>query len=113
MNYLLSLGGWAASMSEFIDAGYPDELSPEAVAWRRISKVSIEANEALDGYANSIGENFRKGVTCSTDHVIEELLDTAFAALCAVEHLSGASGRSPRLLYDKAQRVLRRAGLLG
>lgn len=101
----------ACALSKWIDGSYPPDLDPETVLWRRVSKVSSEANEARDALEGYVGENPRKGVTHTLEDVIGELLDTALCALAAVEHITGNNGHSMSLLADKAQRVVTRAGL--
>ena len=100
----------AVAFSKFINSTY-DPVSEEAVDWRRIMKVATEAAEALEAYANSIGENFRKGECNTRDDVVGELMDTAFAALCAAEHLTGHHGKAITRLLAKAEAVMVRAGL--
>lgn len=105
------LGPWAYRMSKFIDDGYPKDLALETADRRRVGKVQLEAAEAMEALDGWYGENFRKGFTHTRSDVIDELLDTAFAALCAVEHLVDEPGISVQLLEEKAKAVLRRAGL--
>lgn len=64
--------------------------------------------DALRGY---LGENPRKGATKTLDDVIDELLDTAVAALGAVEHLTGHDGSALDRLENKIDYVHQRAGL--
>ena len=101
------------AISRWIDdsPGYVG-CDPEAVLWRRVTKASSEANEARDALAGLVGENPRKGVTHSRHDLIEELLDTAIAALGAVEHVTGNRGGALDLLNNKIVRVAQRAGLL-
>jgi len=86
--------------------------SPEAVLWRRVTKVASEAGEAIDALAGAVGENPRKGVTGTMDDVVEELLDAAVAAVGAVEHVTGHHGYALARLDDKIMRVAVRAGVL-
>lgn len=100
-------------ISRWIDCSPSYEgVDPEAVLWRRVTKVSSEANEARDALEGMVGENPRKGVTHTRADVIDELLDTAVAALGAVEHLTGHKGESFPLLHRKIVGVAVRAGLL-
>jgi hypothetical protein len=64
-------------------------ISPEAADWRRITKLTEEAGEAIAAYAGSIGENPRKGVTNTRADVEHEILDVVVAGLGALMHLRG------------------------
>lgn len=97
-------------LSEWIDAGN-SHRDPEAITWGRISKIMEEAGEAVAAYIGATGQNPRKGVTHTTDDVIEELLDVALTALGAVEHMRGHDGEALYLLNDKIMRVAVRAGV--
>lgn len=98
-------------ISQWIDDSYPPYLEEETWIRRRCGKVAAEAGEVIDALDGYFGENPRKGVTHTMDDLIEELLDTAVAALGAVEHLTGNDGQSFDLLHAKILKVLTRAGL--
>jgi hypothetical protein len=98
-----------AAISGWIDGSYPDGLDPEALIWRRVTKVCEESGEVIDALGGWLGENPRKGVTHTRDDLIGELLDVAVAALGAVEHLTGNDGVSAHLLNAHAKYVLARA----
>ena len=51
----------------------------------RILKVTEEAGEAAAARIGAVGNNPRKGVTHTTEHVAAELADVAMAALVAIE----------------------------
>lgn len=59
----------------------------------RILKVTEEAGEAAAAWIGAVGNNPRKGVTHTTEHVAAELADVAMAALVAIESL-GIDARS-------------------
>jgi NTP pyrophosphatase (non-canonical NTP hydrolase) len=101
-----------AAISEWLDGSYPEDLDPETLRWRRCAKVCEEAGEVIQAIGGVSGENPRKGVTHTVDDLIGELLDVAVAALGAVEHLTGARGRSLDLMSDKVRYVINRAGLV-
>lgn len=84
----------------------------ETVLWRRVSKASMEANEALDALSGMVGENPRKGVYASKADVIRELLDTATAALGAVEHMTDHQGAALEMLDRHIIGVGVRAGVI-
>jgi NTP pyrophosphatase (non-canonical NTP hydrolase) len=86
---------------------------PEALSWHRVAKVSEEAGEVIDAMIQYTGGNPRKQEKVGDPNpVIEELLDTAIAALGAVEHMTGNHGASMALLNNKLRRVGQRAGVL-
>lgn len=100
------------TLSRWIDDSYDSRVDPETVHWRRVAKVAEEAGEAVSALGGFVGENPRKGYTHSREDVTRELLDTAVAALGAVEHLYGNTGRALELLDDHIAAVAARAGLL-
>jgi len=101
------------ALSKWIDdsPGYVDR-DPETVLWRRVSKASMEANEALDALSGMVGENPRKGVYATEADVIRELLDTATAALGAVEHMTGHRGSALEMLDQHIVSVGKRAEIV-
>lgn len=100
-----------AALSEWIDNGNAHR-DPEAILWGRVAKVGEEHGEAIQALVGMTGQNPRKGVTHDSMDLIQELLDTAVAALGAVEHLTGNRGQSIALLNHKVRNVAERAGLL-
>lgn len=95
-------------LSEWVNAGNADR-SPDALLWIRLCKPAEEAGEVISALHEATGANPRKSAVEGLDAVLEELLDTAVAALAAVEHCTGHAGRSLRLLDDKIRRVHDRA----
>jgi len=107
----MTIGQNVAKLSKWIDASYPASMDAELVLRRRVGKIMNEAGEvaqALEGYT---GENPRKGVFDTSDHVMAELLDVAITALGAWEHMDGNLGRSQHVLEEKLLAILRRAGI--
>lgn len=98
------------AISRWIDSANAHR-HPETNLWSRVSKAAEEGGEAMDALRGYLGENPRKGVTGTLDEVVEELLDTAVAALGAVEHIRDHDGQALRLLVDKIRRVADRAAL--
>lgn len=99
-----------AALSDWIDASNHDRDS-EAITWGRLAKITEEAGEVIAAFIGATGQNPRKGVTHDGLDVIEELLDVALTALCAVEHMTNSSGTSVALFNDKVRRVAERAGI--
>ncbi len=95
-------------LSEWVNAGNASR-SPDALLWIRLCKPAEEAGEVISALHQATGANPRKTAVEGLDAVVEELLDTAVAALAAVEHVTGHAGRSLTLLDHKIQRVHRRA----
>ena len=105
------LGEAAAHFSRWLDSTYSHELPTEVYLWRRIAKVNEEGGEVIEALLGYLGENPRKGKTHTLDDVVGELLDVAFAALGAVEHITGNTGESTGLLLQKAKYVCERASI--
>jgi len=97
-----------ASISSWVDQANAGR-DPEALTWHRVSKTAEEAGEAISEWLLLTGGNPRKPAAPDDSKVVEELLDTALAALGAVEHFRGNEGRSLDLLADKVERVWIRA----
>lgn len=83
----------------------------EALGWHRVTKAVEEAGEALAEWLLFTGGNPRKPEGSTVEPVIEELLDTAVAALGAIEHLRGHQGTALAELVAKLDRVATRAGV--
>jgi NTP pyrophosphatase (non-canonical NTP hydrolase) len=98
------LGADVAVMSRLISGSYRADMDPELVDRRRIDKLATEVGEVLEAYNAYIGENPRKGVCGTFDHVLEELLDVAACALAAYEHLTGNEQRSVVNLIGQTHR---------
>lgn len=99
-----------AAISEWVDTS-PQNIvrNPEALTWHRVAKPAEEAGEVIDEMIKFVGGNPRKFGSPDDTELIEELLDTALAALAAVEHLRGNQGKSLDLLARKVERVWERA----
>jgi hypothetical protein len=95
-------------LSKWIDAGQERD---EGQMWHRVAKVSEEAGEVIEAMIGWYGRNPRKGVCKTQDDVVGELLDTALAALGAVEHILDHPGRAFTLLEQHAIRIAKRAGV--
>jgi NTP pyrophosphatase (non-canonical NTP hydrolase) len=104
----------AAKLSDWIDEGKaqaPSDMSDGEWTLHRVMKVAEESGEVFNAIHNARGGNPRKGVIGNKDNVIDELLDTASAALCAVEHLTGNCNQSTTLLEARMKFTLDRVGL--
>lgn len=98
------------AMSRMVDESYSSEVQavPELHDRRRLDKILEEYVEVKDAYNGMIGENPRKGVIDNLEHVLEELLDVATAALGCFEHLNGHQGNCQAALELHAHRRRRR-----
>jgi NTP pyrophosphatase (non-canonical NTP hydrolase) len=61
---------------------------PLAQDWARISKIGEEYGEAVQAFIGYTGQNPRKGFTHDYEDVINELADTLFTALLAIQHMT-------------------------
>lgn len=96
--------------SRWVDA-YNAHRDPEAATWGRLAKVSEEAGEVIEAMVGWTAQNPRKGEANGKAKVINELLDVAFTALGAIEHLTDHQGRSLIWLAQHARYIAVRAGL--
>ena len=73
-----------------LDAAAPEPFreDPMANRWRRVTKVCEESGEVWRALSAWDGENPRKGACGSREDVMEELADTACAALFGIQHLT-------------------------
>lgn len=86
---------------------------PEARTWGRLAKIAEEGGEVIANYIGATGQNPRKGVTRTTEDVIDELLDVAITSLGAVEHMAGNDGTSISRFESKLRQVWLRAQKYG
>lgn len=95
-------------ISEWVDRGNAGR-DPEALLWIRVAKAAEEAGEAISALNAMTGANPRKEASHTDEHVVAELLDTAVAALGAIEHITGHHRLALPMLIDKIGRVHGRA----
>ena len=78
-----------ASVDAHLDVAVPPvyKEQPLARTWARVTKVLSEGAEAMDELSAITGENFRKGVHSTEDHLCAELGDCVTASLGALFHL--------------------------
>jgi hypothetical protein len=106
-----AVGGHIATLSRWIDESYPSGMDAELALRRRVGKIGNEFGEALQALEGCTGENPRKGVFDTIEHLSDELLDVAITALGAWEHINGNRGCSVEALRRKVEVVAERAGL--
>ncbi|WIE81393.1 MazG-like family protein [Curtobacterium sp. MCSS17_016] len=90
--------------STWLDSTYPDGMHEDLVTHRRVGKLVEEVGEVTAAIGGYFGENPRKGTTHTLDDLQGELLDVAFAALGAWEHLDGNTGRAGTALLAHTHR---------
>jgi NTP pyrophosphatase (non-canonical NTP hydrolase) len=88
----------------------PYRRQPLAGDWARITKVCEEAGEVWKALSKATGENPRKGVCGTWDELLEELGDTASAALCAIQHVTKDEARTAAVLVAALEKAHRRVG---
>ena len=92
----------------------PYRDQPLAGHWARVTKVCEEAGEVWRALSKLTGENPRKGVCGTEDELLEELADTAMAAICGIQHMTKDSDRTQAVLAaavnKAAERVRRHSG---
>lgn len=103
-----SLSKVLAEISATVTASYPPGMDSELVLRRRVGKVGNEYGELLEAMEGYTGENPRKGVYATRADIINELLDCASAALCAVEFMSDDQGQSINRLIQRVTMQLKR-----
>lgn len=105
----------ATTLSQWLDNerfSLDDVMSDSEWTMHRILKVVEESGEVYEAWHNYRGGNPRKLGTKSRQDVIDELLDTASAALAAVEHMTGNANQCTTLLEHRMNYTLRRVGLV-
>lgn len=107
-----SFGVLLARFSAWIDSSYPVGMDPELVNRRRIDKLMEEVGEVGTALAGWTSENPRKGITHTQADVEKELLDVAFTALSAWEHLRGNNAEVGHALARHIEFILRRVNLI-
>jgi hypothetical protein len=98
------------ALSGWIDAHNAHRPSGEQL-WCRVGKIGEEYGEAVNALIGMTGQNPRKGITATRDHLRAELLDVAVTALAAVEHLNANTGTALAALDDHLRHLAARADL--
>lgn len=94
-------------IDEWLDSAvggdYPDQ--PMAQDWARISKIGEELGEAIQNYIGYTGQNPRKGFINTREDVLEELADTAWTAIFAIQHFTKDVERTNVILASKLAKI--------
>jgi hypothetical protein len=104
------MGAIVADVSRWIDESPRNKTNTftENLLLRTTVKIGEEAGELNQALIGMLGQNPRKGNTHTLQDVEQELLDIAFTALGAVEHLHGNNGTSILRLSDHIVRIANR-----
>jgi hypothetical protein len=95
----------------YLDAEVGDQYQDQPLAqdWARISKVGEELGEAIQKFIGITGQNPRKGYQGDMAGVLDELADTAFTAIYAIQHFTKSSSQTRFILrahQAKARRYM-------
>lgn len=87
-------------MDQWLDnkVGLQYEGQPLAQDWARIAKVGEEAGEAIQAFIGVTGQNPRKGAEGTMNDVLNELADTLFTCLLAIQHFTKADWQTKEIL---------------
>lgn len=98
-------------IDDWLDSSVDEEYinQPMAQDWARISKVIEELGEAVSNYIGVTGQNPRKGVYSTTRDVNEELADTAWTAIFAIQHFTKDAEKTATILAQRLDRIYARA----
>jgi len=97
-------------IDEWLDAKVGPQYEGHDLAqdWARISKVQEELGEAVAAFIGTTGQNPRKGCTHDLDDVLEELADTAWTAIFAMQHFTKNSAQTEDILEAKMRVIYSR-----
>lgn len=84
---------------------------PLAQDWARIAKIIEELGEAIQAFIGMTGQNPRKGISDTEEHMLEELADTALTAMYAIQHFTKDKTRTRFILDARHALHLDRIGL--
>lgn len=106
MNLIKNIDKW---LDDNVSEGY--KAYPLGQDWARISKVIEELGESISKFIGYTGQNPRKGYTNDLDDVLEELADTAFTAILAMQHFTKDHKNTASILESKLQFIANRIGI--
>lgn len=77
-------------IDEYLDTKVSEEYTNQPLAqdWARISKICEELGEAIQALIGFTGQNPRKGINDTKDHMLKEILDVAATAILAHQHFT-------------------------
>lgn len=98
------------SIDNWLDSAVHEEYRDNQLAqtWGRVAKTAEEAGEAIAALIGTTGQNPRKGVHKTMRDVLDELADTAFTAIFAIQHVTKDIGYTDQILQKKLSYILSR-----
>jgi hypothetical protein len=93
-------------LDEEVDSEY--KRQPMAQDWARVGKVIEELGECVRALIGLTGQNPRKRKTHGLDEVMNELADTAWTAILAMQHFAKDDKTVPFLLAEKLRLIYER-----
>lgn len=106
MSYLEDTIDWqdVVAIDRWLDAhaGMKYQDQPLAQDWARLAKVIEELGEAIQAFIGFTGQNPRKGITHSSDDVLDELADVVFTGVFCMQHFT----KNPHDVRDILRRKL-------
>lgn len=111
MASFIAEGNAIAFIDNWLDSDVDEEYinQPMAQDGMRILKIAEELGEATQKYIGVTGQNPRKGIYSTTAEVNEELADTAWTAILAIQHFTKDEEETARILANRLDRIYRRA----
>lgn len=113
MSYQEDTVDWqiVAIVDEWLDTliGEQYEGQPLAQDWARLSKIGEELGEAIQAFIGLTGQNPRKGISNTREEFLDEVADTIITGLFCLQHFTGNSAESKRIITEKMARIYKRA----
>ena len=89
----------------------PYREQPLAQDWSRVAKVIEELGESIAALIGYTGQNPRKGVTDTEEHMLDEIADTLIACVLAIQHFTKDTARTTAIVDNRWQYRLTKAKL--
>lgn len=90
-------------------AGIAYQAHPLGQDWARVAKVGEELGEAISELILATGQNPRKGIDPEAgQRLLDELADTAFTAIFAIQHFTKDPYRTREILQHKLRTIYQR-----
>jgi len=109
MSYLEDSIDWQTvhAVDAWLDDSVSDvyQVQPQAQDWARISKIGEELGEAIQAFIGATGQNPRKGITNDMEAVLDELADTVFTGILAIQHFTKNTSVTRRILREKLAKI--------
>lgn len=92
---------------EGLDQWLDDKVGPEyqedrlAQDWARISKIGEELGETIQAFIGFTAQNPRKGFTHTQQQVLDEIADTVFTGILAIQHFTKDRDATVEILEER------------